>query len=414
VIQRARSRVLGGAAGGGAGGEGAERLEVGADGFVAAGVAAVPELGVELAGAGAAVVPPLAEVGLVGVEDGRPAGGGEEFPGASGAEVAADGVPGHAGLAHDPPDGRVPCFEGLDLLVALAGAGGGPGVPGAAGGGLRRGLLQVRDARGSRPGFRGGVVQAAAVAGHGPGRVLAEVVIQVPAVGDLDGAGGAAAGAVGVGAGPVPEDHLHLRLAFQPGDEGGGQPVREQVDGPAGLGVDQQCAVAAAPAEREVVDAEDPHGAGVRVRQGHDQAQQRRPGRGHRQLGGQPGPGPPGQGQPDRGQQPGQQRRPPRPRRGQLPELLGERDRRAVPVTAVEPAHRQQQRHRLPARRRVGQPPPVPGMHPRGKLPAPAARRVFSARPGPDPQAAALRPDGLDDQPRQVRQEHLHGDPAPA
>src|SRR6202041_1326012 len=42
----------------------------------------------------------------------------------------------------------------------------------------------------------------------------AEVAQQVPAVGDLGGAGGALAGGLGVGAGPVPADHPRARVGL--------------------------------------------------------------------------------------------------------------------------------------------------------------------------------------------------------
>jgi len=54
--------------------------------------------------------------------------------------------------------------------------------------------------------------QAGVVRGDQSLHVLAQVVPQVPPVGDLDRVGRTAAGAVGVSAGPVPADHLHTRV----------------------------------------------------------------------------------------------------------------------------------------------------------------------------------------------------------
>jgi len=50
------------------------------------------------------------------------------------------------------------------------------------------------------------------VRGHQSLHVPAQVVPQVPPVGDLYRAGRTITGAVGVGAGPVPADHLHARV----------------------------------------------------------------------------------------------------------------------------------------------------------------------------------------------------------
>ena len=54
--------------------------------------------------------------------------------------------------------------------------------------------------------------QAGMVRGDQSFHVLAQVVPQVPPVGDLDRVGRTVTGAVGVSAGPVPADHLHTRV----------------------------------------------------------------------------------------------------------------------------------------------------------------------------------------------------------
>jgi hypothetical protein len=94
------------------------------------------------------------------------------------------------------------------------------------------------------------------VTGHCLLYVLGEVVPQVPPVGYLDRCGCAGAGAVGVGAGAVPADHLHPGVLEQPGREGVGFPVREQVDRTVGIHVDQHGAVPVAAPQREVVHAQ--------------------------------------------------------------------------------------------------------------------------------------------------------------
>jgi hypothetical protein len=68
---------------------------------------------------------------------------------------------------------------------------------------------------------------------------LAEVMPQVPPVGDLNGAGRAAAAAVGVDPGPVPADQLGSRPGRQPRGERVRGPLGEDVDRPAGLNVDE-------------------------------------------------------------------------------------------------------------------------------------------------------------------------------
>jgi hypothetical protein len=85
---------LGRAGDGGWGGAGlAERLDVAADGGVAAAVTAFAELGVQLADVGAALVPPLVQAGLVVVEERRPSVPdlGEQFARGGGAVETADG-----------------------------------------------------------------------------------------------------------------------------------------------------------------------------------------------------------------------------------------------------------------------------------------------------------------------------------
>ncbi len=90
------------------GAELAERCHVVADGAVAAAVAAVAELGVQLADAGAALVPPLVQVGLVIIEHRRPAvlDLGEQLISAAGPVEPADGLLGQPALAHDRLDAQ--------------------------------------------------------------------------------------------------------------------------------------------------------------------------------------------------------------------------------------------------------------------------------------------------------------------
>ncbi len=99
---------------------------------------------------------------------------------------------------------------------------------------------------------------------------LAEVVPQVPAVGDLDGVRQRAADRFGIGARAVPAHDLHSGMGSQPGLQNIGRAAGQDVDPLAGLGVDQHGGVAVAPAQSEVVH---PHHPG-HSRLGQGQVQQ--------------------------------------------------------------------------------------------------------------------------------------------
>ena len=87
---------------------------------------------------------------------------------------------------------------------------------------------------------------------------LAEAVPQVPAVADLDRAGQRLADRLAVGARAVAAHDLDPGMVPQPllGDVGGA--ARDDVDAPAGLGVDEHGRVDQAAAQREVVDPQHP------------------------------------------------------------------------------------------------------------------------------------------------------------
>jgi len=122
----------------------------------------------------------------------------------------------------------------------------------------------------------------------------------MPAVSDLDRVWCAIPGALGVGAGPVAADHLRARVRLQPGFQGGGLAVGQQLDRlPAGQ-VDQHGAIDPPFPQGEIIHAGHlRRGADLRFGQGGDQAQQRGPVHRDTQHGGQPGPGPARQRQPD-------------------------------------------------------------------------------------------------------------------
>jgi hypothetical protein len=195
-------------------------------------------------------------------------------------------------------------------------------------------------------------------------------------------------------------------VGAEPPREGARFSVREQVDGPAGLDVDQDRAVDAAAAEREVVDPEHADRPRLRGRQGHQQPQHAGPPCGHAQRGGQPRPGPAGQRRRDRAERGRQRRGPPRVGRGQAIDLLGERRALAAGRLAEEPAHGQPDHHPPGADRLIGQPPGVAAVDPGRNGPALRAPRLAALRPGPDAQQPGGHHDPLDDNPGQMGQEN--------
>src|ERR1700722_15639745 len=211
-------------------------------------------------------------------------GGGEDLVGARGAGVEADGGAGQPGVPGDR-GGRVALGEQLpDLLVAFADAAG-------------QGLVRPGPRGGPGGGGGGGLFQAAAVPAGGLLHLLAEVVPQVPAVGDLERAGGAAGGAGGVAAGPVAADHRGrgAGAASQPAGQDVAVAARQQVDDLVRFHVHQDGGVVLALADGDVVDSEDRDLARVRGGQCPDQPEQDVPGDGGAQRGGRPRPGAAGQ-----------------------------------------------------------------------------------------------------------------------
>jgi hypothetical protein len=234
--------------------------------------------------------------------------------------------------------------------------------------------------------------------------VFAQVVPQMPAVGDLGSGRGAGGSAVSVSAGPVPADDLRAGAGPQPRRQGGGVPAGQQVHDLPRFRVSQHGAVHVPLAQREVIHPGDRRrGGGRRVGQRRHQPQHGGGMNRHAQRAGQPGGGPPGQLQPEPGQH-AQQRHaaPPVPRRHPRG-LLGERDPRARGLRAAEPAHCQRDQHRPAPGRAVGHDPRVPAMDPRGhrlaqrapRLRGPAARPDHHRVPGvlhlADPQPAKMR-----------------------
>jgi hypothetical protein len=98
--------------------------------------------------------------------------------------------------------------------------------------------------------------------------VLGQVVPQVPAVGDLDRVRCCLPGGLGVGASAVPADDLGSRVVPQPGREGGGLPISQQIHRLVGGHVHQDGAVDMSAAQREVIHAQHRHAGRLRIGQG--------------------------------------------------------------------------------------------------------------------------------------------------
>jgi hypothetical protein len=76
------------------------------------------------------------------------------------------------------------------------------------------------------------------------------------AVSDLDRAGRTVAGALGVSTGAVLASHPRARMRLEPVGQRPGLAARQDVDGPPGVGVNQDSGVDVTAAQREVIDAQ--------------------------------------------------------------------------------------------------------------------------------------------------------------
>ncbi|UVS79425.1 hypothetical protein Actkin_03173 [Actinokineospora sp. UTMC 2448] len=91
------------------------------------------------------------------------------------------------------------------------------------------------------------------MAGHDAFCGLAEVVPQMPAIGDLDRLGRTTSGSVGIGARAVTTDDTDTGMPRQPRGHGVRRSVRQQIDRPVGAHVDEHGAVVVSAAEGEIV-----------------------------------------------------------------------------------------------------------------------------------------------------------------
>lgn len=147
---------------------------------------------------------------------------------------------------------------------------------------------------------------AAGVGGHHLLGCSHHVVPQVPAVGDLECGRGAAADGFGIGCRPVTHDELDAGVGPQPGFQGDGAAVGQDIDALVGRGVDQHGAVAVAAQQGEVIHTEHPpHLLGLQ-RDAEQHPHRGLPRQPHRPPPEHPGRGPPGQFSHRRTQVPGQ------------------------------------------------------------------------------------------------------------
>lgn len=103
---------------------------------------------------------------------------------------------------------------------------------------------------------------------------FAQVVPEVPPVGDLEGLWGAAGGAVGEEGSAVAADDLDARTLGEPGREGVGLPVGQQVDRPSCLDVDEHGSIDPALALGVFIRADHTRRGSGRIRKRGDQPQQ--------------------------------------------------------------------------------------------------------------------------------------------
>lgn len=224
----------------------------------------------QLPSVGAALVPPVVQVGLVVIEDRGPVLplAGEQLLRSLGLGELLDGPPGLAALPLDLAT-AVPGFrQCVDVGVP------GPGAVGETMAGRpwrARGILLRCRLRIGTVGGRDKGTTAAAVLSDGPFGSAAHVVPEVPAVRDLDRLWSADGGTFGQERRPVTADHLNARPRGEPGRQAGRFPIGQQVNGAAGLDVDEDGAVVAALPGRVLVNADNPWcghlGLGKRVHQ---------------------------------------------------------------------------------------------------------------------------------------------------
>ncbi len=234
---------------------------------------------------------------------------------------------------------------------------------------------------------------------------VAEVLQQVPPVGDLDRVRCSLAGALGVAAASVAADDLNARVVAQPGGEGVGGAVGQNVDRPAGVHVEQHRRVSVPTAAGEVVDAQ--HRRRHRRRVGHpaDHPDQRGAGHRHGKPLRQPAARSAAQRRRDGLQITCREDRVAGMPSGQPRHLLDERLPSAFGVHAGESADRQRDQHLVATQPDIGQPPQIATVHRGRPSAADPARRPHRLRRRVDPDRDAPNHHRFQPQACQVRQQ---------
>ena len=245
--------------------------------------------------------------------------------------------------------------------------------------------------------------------GNGMDRVT-EVPQQMPAVADLDGIGRALAHAVGVGPGTIPGDDLDARVLPQPGRQGLGLAVRQEVEHAVPLEVDEDGPITMATTPGPVIDRQHPHG-WPRLRDGAGaprHPQQRIGADGHGQPHGEAGADLATGGEAEMALQVAQPLGPPgRGRRG-VGAPFGEGDPRTGRLQAAEAPGLDPQPHRMPLPGQVTEHAVIPAVDPPGRHGAGRAGRPGLAWRDDDGEMVGRGQDLLDQQPcRNERQETL-------
>ncbi len=108
-----------------------------------------------------------------------------------------------------------------------------------------------------------------------PRHGIVEVAQEMPSIAHLDGIWSPPADAVGIAAGAITGNDLSTRMILQPGRNCVTLAVRQQVDRPVALQIDDDGAVALAAPPCPVINADDARRRCWFYRHGPDQAQQR-------------------------------------------------------------------------------------------------------------------------------------------
>ncbi|WUA05714.1 hypothetical protein OG225_26290 [Nocardia sp. NBC_01377] len=250
--------------------------------------------------------------------------------------------------------------------------------------------------------------EAGAMAGHAAFDRLAEVVPDVPSVGDLHCVRRSGGDPLGVGAATVAAYDLDAWMGSQPGREGGGGPVVEDLDRAAGHHIDQDRSVVVPATQGEVIDTQHVRDRDHRIGKSADLAQQSHPTHRRGQLLGQPRSSATTQCQPDRAQRTLQDQSAAAMPGGQLWHLLSESRFTAVGIATEESADPQRDHHFPTGDRGIRQPASIPAVDPdRGRPAAGTSDRILAGR-SLDPHRRSRRTDHIDLQTVQMWEQNPH------